>query len=223
MVVDTFIWPVQIPYRPMSVSIVYMIPKDKTFDPALYKGLEESAPLLQEWFKQKTGGKTFRLSSPYVDTVHSAKDGSWFVGYHGLGSSGNNDFSYLPLNTNDELYNLLHKKINNSRQIVLVFLPAPINNVAGIATRAGAYPWITAIVYNSPFQTLSSTFPEFGLRIAAHELGHTFGLQHNNNIHGIMKGGDGTPPFPGDRPCVFPDCILLDNEIQVLKNCQFFF
>lgn len=212
--VDSITKVIEVPYKAMTVVVIYLIPKDYVFDKKLYSAIRLALPTIQDWYKNQLGGKTFNLNNPIVDTLisdHFSTDYLYSQNIFGM--------------VKDEVWARLIKRAKNFDQIILTFLPVqlPINayGIGGEDVNGYSLALVLGSACRSIVNDSLSAFGNYGSKVAAHELGHSFGLVHNTNPETLMWSSNS--PVPGNLVYNFPFCYLLDADKDIVRRNPFFF
>ncbi|RYZ01853.1 MAG: hypothetical protein EOO73_34070 [Myxococcales bacterium] len=167
-----------------KVHLVYLVPSDKTTQPAYVEGLERGAKNLQVWWKNTMGnGKTFSLASPVVEVVQTTHDSAWY-----------NHVRDTTESTLDYYYNLLEDATafagaysGDPNNVWLVYLDAKprCGSITGAISTFAGFPENDlrglAGLSTAPVCPNDNSDPPNTCRWVGgmgHELGHTIGLPH---------------------------------------------
>ena len=164
------------------VRLVYFLPNDRQSQPDMDAKMDALIKDVQQFYKEQMdshgfGRKTFRLETDENDqaVVHHV-DGQFTDSYYHEG-------------TFSKVLKEIRKRFDTSQNIYLVVVNVStekIGNSAGEAINDGYWGGIAAI---------PASGPSFNHPLAAHEIGHTFGLGHDfSDSFRIMSYG----PWPWD-------------------------
>jgi hypothetical protein len=191
-----------------SVRFVYLVSKDRSYNPAYAKAIEEAAIDVQAWYKKQMNGFTFKINSPVVEVAYSDKNAAYF---YGKDKPHANFFVVL-----EEVNRLLKARQNDPNYIWVIYSDAPDhsgrggggvcimpeNDLIGLIGKSTRYPdikrWYGGLGY---------------------ELGHAFGLPHPSDTKkhedAIMWAG---------MYFKYPDkCYLTPEDKVMLNKSPFFF
>jgi hypothetical protein len=192
------------------VQVLYLIPADKNVNPDYVKGIQQAAPILQQWYKEQMQGKTFRFTNPLIITLHSDKPASWFITDHD--NSGADWLTYSFYNILGEAQRLLGSKWNTDQYTYTIYFhgEGPGAGIPGVA-----------IMPENDLRGLAGQMEEPVSRWIGgwgHELGHAFGLPHPP---------DGDPSWDhaimGFGYLTFPNAFLLPSDKETLIQSGFFY
>ena len=148
------------------VRLVYFLPNDRQSQPDMDTKMDALIKDVQQFYKEQMethgfGRKTFRFETDENDqaVVHHV-DGKFTDSYYHQG-------------TFSKVLKEIRERFDTSQNIYLVVVNVStekIGNVAGIGTNDGYWGGIAAI---------PASGPSFNHPLAAHEIGHTFGLGHD--------------------------------------------
>jgi hypothetical protein len=209
---------VSVPFKRLSVALIYFIPKDGTFDQAIFSAIQRANPLIQGWYDQQLGGKTYGVSVPVVDTIQGSRSSSDYGG----------ESDNLLKSIESEVYGKLGSRIVKNEQVVLVFYPIITTSFGGIGTvikNQGEERRI-GIIGGTACRSITKSSAKdqsYGLWTVAHELGHALGLSHNLRANSLMFGPvDNTGYIPPNIEIPsFPDCQLTQNDKIILGKSPF--
>jgi hypothetical protein len=214
---DSITQSITIPYTPDNIIAIYLIPKGETFDPILLASIKKAIPTVQSWYNDQLGGKTFTLSDPVADTLHSDQLPVWFQ----TGGS----LAEIMQKVTSLVWGKLGNRVWPFRNIIVVYLPLPSGNALneeGVATYDPYQGKHIALVLGRACNDLLRPVAQssgIGCYVTGHELGHLFRLPHNNDRGGIMFGIG--PPYIGDVFLPFPQCHLLPGEKATVLHSEF--
>lgn len=185
-----------------STRFIYMIPTDKQYNPDYEKAIARAALHLQTWYKQQTGGYTFKLNNPIVEVYKGKQSSQWYS---------------ETKNGNDPSYYYWYNTFNESPSFGMRY---PDPNYTWIiycdAQGGGAGSTGFAILPAEDFVGLNGQHKEPVSRWIGglgHEMGHAFSLPHPTVSNALMLYGYAQ----------YPTCILLPEEIETLKKLPYFF
>ena len=209
---------ISVPFKRLSVAMIYFMPKDVTFDKDIFQAIHNISPQIQRWYGQQLGGKTYRVNGPVVDTIRGSQKGSDYGGKS----------TKLLQSIGSEVYEKLGSRIIKNEQVVLVFYPlvtTSFSGVGGVITNQGEERRIGIIGGTAcrSITQLSTNDQSLGLWTAAHELGHALGLSHNLGANSLMFGpidNSGYTPPSVELPS-FPNCQLTENDKITLGKSPF--
>ena len=157
---------------------------------------------LQKWYHDKTGGYTFKLNNPIVEVYYAKHSSQW---YSETPNQVDPNYYYW-WNTFDErdAYGMIYP---DPKYTWIVYCDAK----GGGAGTTGF-----AILPAEDLMGLTGNHPEPISRWIGglgHEMGHSFSLPHANIENALMLFGY----------IIYPNCILLQEEVETLKKWPFFF
>lgn len=194
-----------------TVKVLYIVPADRKVNPLYKVALAEAAPVVQRWYKDQMGGKTYFYDNPLVTTLQSDKPSAWFSADNG--NSGTDPFYFFFYNAYNETLRLLGDQWDPSRFVYTVYVDAYGQTGAGGSG--------IAIMPENDLLGLAGLMEEPVSRWRggwAHELGHAFGLPHPP---------EGSPDWDkavmGFGYITFPDAFLRESDKEILANSGFFY
>jgi hypothetical protein len=191
-----------------SVRFVYLVSKDRRYNPDYVKAIEDAAIDVQAWYKKQLNGFTFKINSPVVEVAYSDKDAAYF---YGIGKPHSNFFVVL-----EEVNRLLQARQNDPKYIWVIYSDAPDhsgrggggvcimpeNDLIGLIGKSTKYP------------DIKRWYGGLG-----HEIGHAFGLPHPNDT----KKDEDAIMWTG-MYFKYPDkCYLTPEDKAILHKSPFFF
>ncbi|MHB9108395.1 MAG: Ig-like domain-containing protein [Armatimonadota bacterium] len=179
------------------LRVLYIVPSDCTFSEEYNQWIEYSVFDLQRWYYQMTGGYTFKLRNPVVETVQTPHTAQWYTTNLVPNAEEWTWFFYNTLNDAQEYHGVQYA---DGKNIWLVY----VDGVGPMG--AAAAPWFAAIPEND------TRFP-FWIGVVGHELTHAFGLPHAESYeHALTYLG-----------CYrYPNAHLVPYDLSVLRNHAFF-
>ncbi|TAE72459.1 MAG: hypothetical protein EAZ85_09605 [Bacteroidetes bacterium] len=195
-----------------SVRFIYLVSKDRKFNPAYQKGIEMAAKDIQGWYKKQMNGFTFKLNNPIVEVAYSNKAASFFYS----NPNGENKDQWGYNNTFAECQRLLKIKYNDPNYIWVIYSDGPGNQgMGGGGVCIMPEDDLLGLIGKHKEQ------PEINRWIAGlgHEGGHAFGLPHpkdtKKDADAIMWTG-----IYGKYP---DKCYLTEEDKAILRKSPFFF
>lgn len=191
-----------------SVRFVYLVSKDRSYNPDYAKAIENAAIDVQAWYKKQLNGFTFKINSPVVEVAYSDKNASYF---YGKDKPHANFFVVL-----DEVNRLLKARQNDPNYIWVIYSDAPDhsgrggggvcimpeNDLIGLVGKSTKYP------------DIKRWYGGLG-----HEIGHAFGLSHPSDT----KKHEDAIMWTG-MYFKYPDkCYLTPEDKVILNKSPFFF
>jgi hypothetical protein len=191
-----------------SVRFVYLVSKDRKYNPDYVKAIETAAIDVQAWYKKQLNGLTFKINSPVVEVAYSDKDAAYF---YGIGKPNSNFFVVL-----EEVNRLLKARQSDPNYIWVIYSDAPDhsgrggggvcimpeNDLIGLVGKSTKYP------------DIKRWYGGLG-----HEIGHAFGLPHPTDT----KKDEDAIMWTG-MYFKYPDkCYLTEEDKEKLKKSPFFF
>lgn len=181
-----------------------MIPNDKVHNANYEQGISDAVLSLQEWFKEKTGGYTFKLNDPIVEVYYGQQSSSW---YSETVNGEDSEFYYWQ-NVYRELAEDGGIAFPDSNYVWVIYCDT---EGAGGGNRGIAIlpkEDMEGLVGNTN-QPISRWIGGLG-----HEMGHAFGLPD-------IKAPDNALMWLGY--IIYPNAVFLSDEIETLKKSKFFF
>lgn len=194
---------------PKEVRTIYLVPKDRKVNHNYLKAIQNALTDLRSWYYHQTGGYTFTIHNPAVETKKSTNDAAWFT------SNDPNPDRVKPIYNRRDwwFFNALKDAgafFNDPDYVWVVYLDAPGGG--------GALNGCLCVTENDVLgltgkNTVEKYVPRWtgGL---GHELGHCFGLTHPKNgehPNTIMQYGYRK----------YPNCYFPPHQISQLRKCAF--
>lgn len=192
---------------PKEVRTIYLIPKDRKVNNDYLKAIQNALTDLRRWYYHQTGGYTFTIHNPAVETKKSTNDADWFQ------SNNPNPDPKNPIYNSQDwwFFNGLKEAgaiQNDSNYVWVVYLDAPGGG--------GACNGCLCVTENDlKGLTGKNTAEKYRPRWIGglgHELGHCFGLPHPKNgayPDAIMQYGYRK----------YPNCLIPPHQISQLRKC----
>lgn len=199
-----------------KVHVLYIVPSDRSENPAYTANLATAARHLQGFFQSKLG-KTFTVTDPVVQVVHSAKSSQQL-------QSGTFD-SNLRAEAN-ALTGLDVSNDPNDRWLLYLDAAAPCNNGTGALGSAATFPAndLLGLTQQTTLDVCSGQPDTQQPRCRwvggmGHELGHTLGLPHPRGC----EDGDTTVTCPQNALMwlgyiTYPDAIFTSDDVARLNQ-----
>lgn len=189
------------------LRMVYLIPSDRSFDPAVAEAMERAARHLQIWYAQQLGGVTFAIHNPVVDVYRSAKPSSYFAvnAFNGVG---------------EEVFAAFNGKYYDPANIWAVYFDVQ-NTTSGTGGGAALATLPRADVLGITGHDPQGVPPARWLGGLGHEVGHAFGLPH-------PPGCDAGQPLPDCSSIMYgglynyPNTFIAADQIATLRTSQYF-
>ena len=208
--------------EPRTVRLIYFLPNDQDFRPEVVQRMKEEIRRIQIFYREQMqahghGAKTFRVETnaqgePLVHRV----DGQHHNGYYQTRDIADNTLAEIGalFDVNVNIHMIV---IDNHRERI-----GPLFGVQGYGLK-----------YNkiAGYALLPG---EFTFEVAAHELGHAFGLHHDFHDDAYMMSyGEGSDELsacsahflavhPFFNPNVPVDDVIYDHELRQLRNAENF-
>jgi hypothetical protein len=166
---------------PGTVHFIYLIPSDQIENSTYTAAMQTVATDVQEFYSRQLGNQTtFAYQLEVIESTHNS---DWFLTPNG----GDPDY-YLAQNSWDDLEALTLYSRTDPADSYVIFVDAPDNtNVFGVAIGgAGSFATVLSGTVSTGASRLvgSSVY-----QTTAHEMGHTFGLDHDPFDNSVMWGG----------------------------------
>jgi hypothetical protein len=191
-----------------SVRFVYLVSKDRSYNPEYAKAIEAGAIDVQAWYKKQLNGFTFKINSPVVEVAYSDKDAAYF---YGKGKPSAGFFVVL-----EEVNRLLKARQSDPNYIWVIYSDAPDhsgmggggvcimpeNDLIGLIGKSTKYP------------DIKRWYGGLG-----HEIGHAFGLPHPSDT----KKHEDAIMWTGMYFKYPNECYLTPEDKVILNKSPFFF
>ena len=175
--------------RPL-LRLIYFLPRDRQSEPDIDNKMDRVIKQVQQHYADEMerlgyGKKTFKLEIGANGKV---------VVHHVKGSSNDSHYRF---NTFQEIADEISKRYDTSKDVYFV----AVNTATGFDSAVPGRELVCGLGgHFTLVRSVDACFTtDYGFLVAAHELGHTFGLQHDfrNNTY-LMSYGGGTDLSPCD-------------------------
>ena len=188
---------------PRTVRLIYFLPAGRLPREGIEEKIDALIKDVRKFYADQMenhgfGRKTFSIETDHAGTARVHRVNGQFT-----------DTYYYDNDALRRVWREIHNRFDTSQNIYLAVVDVgneQIGDVAGIAATIGEWGGIAAIPASGPF---------FNHPLAAHELGHTFGLDHDfRSTHHIMSYG----PWAWGRTTRLSGCTARWLEVQRYFN-----
>jgi len=202
-------WSATVHSEQLSVRVIYLVSSDKTEKSDTKKKIEAAVLSVQAWYKRQLNGFTFRLNSPMVEVVKAP----YPSGYYSTNPRKEEESSWGARNCADVAKQTVGAKHFDSNHVWIVFVDG------GRFVSHGGSGFVCLAddpFYDSNRNDYSREDAFMG--IVAHEIGHSFGLQHP------MEKKDSDRSLMAFGSMVYPNgTFLMDSDKAILAGSPFLF
>jgi len=222
-------------YKPeKTVRLIYLVPKDREEKKEYKDALNHAYKNIQNWYLRELNYRRtfsfFHSNGDLVDVITSRENENWFS------NNAGDDIWIILTKATIEAERILGQRPENEIWVIYIDANRKLNQCdytdSGGLEGGGGYPGLTVMhsddllgLIENGKDVVCKSYPEFDNNLwrwvggGAHELGHSFGLDHPSDLGRIC---DKVSCVMEDGYTDYPNTYLTDSGKVILKNNSVF-